>query len=461
MPQACAAFGCTNRRNIQNKHRGITFHKFPKDPGLRKAWAIAVRRKDFEPSDAAVLCSCHFKADDLDRTGQIVRVKECVIPSVFASFPDHLNKVPNKARSTRTSTQAGQASDDPVHVCESPEPLNSSTSVLHSDLDRSNMVDAQTHSGDIQQRRISCEAEGSSSSKRKVMDYKWQHRHLQCAFCRYQCKSNGTFRIHVGTCHPFHCEEMDIGRLGKIIFYQKSAKLFHCQRCFFTAKTYVRVYDHVIISHSFSEKNKGHANGEPKDYLSDSNDSKDVPDNDNDTDVEGPGKLTSLNAVKNEDEELNDEDSRHSSSPGQLPEGKKEAGSDEEQPLDGEDFPDYPPGKREAGKAEEAHLSKYIRRIGPRYYCNICNWRGKMKGFMFNHVTKKHNIPKSFSCKECGKSFLLESMLLSHVSVYHRQGIYQCPFCCFRTNHLRGVRRHLNNCNAKWGEGTSDSDEHD
>ncbi|XP_056138356.1 THAP domain-containing protein 2-like [Lampris incognitus] len=131
MPQACAAFGCLNRRNVKNRQRGITFHKFPKNPGLRNAWAIAlgpaVRRKDYEPTDATFLCSCHFNADDFDRTGQTVYVKECVIPSVFASFPDDLKKLPNKARSTRTSTQAGESSDDPVS--ESPDPQNSSTSV--------------------------------------------------------------------------------------------------------------------------------------------------------------------------------------------------------------------------------------------------------------------------------------------------------------------------------------------
>lgn len=67
--------------------------RLPKDPGLRKAWAITVRERDFAPNDTTVLCSCHFKADDFDRTGQIVHVKECMIPSDFASFSDHLNKV--------------------------------------------------------------------------------------------------------------------------------------------------------------------------------------------------------------------------------------------------------------------------------------------------------------------------------------------------------------------------------
>ncbi|KAM3877708.1 THAP domain-containing protein 6-like [Diretmus argenteus] len=152
MPHTCAAFGCRNRRNIETKHRGVTFHKFPKDPGLRKAWAMAVRRKNFEPNDTTVLCSCHFKAEDLDKTGQTVRVREHVIPSVFASFQDHLNKVPNKSRSTRTPTQAGEASDGPVPVSKSPEPLNSSTSdhALDPDQVKYKLAEAQARVQELQ-----------------------------------------------------------------------------------------------------------------------------------------------------------------------------------------------------------------------------------------------------------------------------------------------------------------------
>ncbi|KAJ8407319.1 hypothetical protein AAFF_G00278930 [Aldrovandia affinis] len=306
---------------------------------------------------------------------------------------------------------------------------------------------------------VTSEAEvPSPRQQKKAMEFKWltvstvtSGGHLQCAFCRYQCKSNSTFQIHVGTSHPFHCEEMDVGRLGKIIFYQRSAKLFHCQQCFFTGKTYARVYDHVIVSHSFSGKTKAAApalDAKPEDpaYL------------------QSPAKFAALNSGKAEEEEPDDEDSRHSSSPGQSSKRKREAGSDEEQHLDVEDFSDYP-AKHEGDEAraekqaEETLLAKYIRRTGGRYYCNICNWRGKMKGFMFHHVSKKHNIPRPFACKECGKAFLVESMLLGHVSVFHKQGIYQCPYCSFKSNYLRGVRRHLNNCNPKRGEGPYDSDE--
>ncbi|XP_030210203.1 THAP domain-containing protein 2 [Gadus morhua] len=108
MPQTCAAFGCSNRRNDTSKCRGITFHKFPKDPVRRKDWTIAMRRKDFQPNNTTVLCSSHFTTDDFDRTGQTIRLKDCVSPSVFTSTPEHLKKVPHKARLTRTSMKAAE-----------------------------------------------------------------------------------------------------------------------------------------------------------------------------------------------------------------------------------------------------------------------------------------------------------------------------------------------------------------
>lgn len=59
---------------------------------MRKKWEVAVRRKGFVSSNSSVLCSEHFEADDFDSTGQIVRLKNGVIPSIF-SFPTHLQRV--------------------------------------------------------------------------------------------------------------------------------------------------------------------------------------------------------------------------------------------------------------------------------------------------------------------------------------------------------------------------------
>ncbi|XP_071061784.1 THAP domain-containing protein 6-like [Pseudochaenichthys georgianus] len=116
MPEHCAAYCCANRRTIANRGRGITFHKFPKDKDMRKKWEVALRREGFTASESSVICSEHCKQDEFDRTGQIVRLRDGVIPSIF-SFPVHL-QTPEKGRTTSTSRKAEESlsvapQDDP------------------------------------------------------------------------------------------------------------------------------------------------------------------------------------------------------------------------------------------------------------------------------------------------------------------------------------------------------------
>nr|XP_023668476.1 THAP domain-containing protein 6-like isoform X3 [Paramormyrops kingsleyae] len=105
MPDFCAAYGCSNQRNDKTKQQGITFHRFPNDKVRRQAWTAALRRKGFEPQSRTVICSCHFKPEDFDRTGQTTRLKEGAIPSVF-KFPDRLSKLPSTSRSCRKYKKA-------------------------------------------------------------------------------------------------------------------------------------------------------------------------------------------------------------------------------------------------------------------------------------------------------------------------------------------------------------------
>ncbi|CAJ1074845.1 THAP domain-containing protein 6-like [Xyrichtys novacula] len=108
MPVYCVADCCTNRRGVDTKSRGITFHKFPGDTDLRRKWEIATRReKGFVASESSRLCSEHFRAEDFDRTGQIVRLRDGVTPSVF-SFPSRLRR-PVATRNTRTSRKAAES----------------------------------------------------------------------------------------------------------------------------------------------------------------------------------------------------------------------------------------------------------------------------------------------------------------------------------------------------------------
>ncbi|XP_063314664.1 chromosome alignment-maintaining phosphoprotein 1 [Pelobates fuscus] len=73
---------------------------------------------------------------------------------------------------------------------------------------------------------------------------------LDCNRCNFRANDSESIQIHIGTIHPELCDEMDTGGLGKLVFYQKSARLFHCHRCFFTSKMFCNVYYHILAQHS-------------------------------------------------------------------------------------------------------------------------------------------------------------------------------------------------------------------
>nr|XP_028583860.1 chromosome alignment-maintaining phosphoprotein 1 [Podarcis muralis] len=86
---------------------------------------------------------------------------------------------------------------------------------------------------------------------------------LECDHCSFRGSDYENIQIHMGTIHPEFCDEMDTAGLGKLIFYQKSAKLFHCHKCFFTSKMYCSVYYHITAHHAMPDKWKE----EQKDVL--------------------------------------------------------------------------------------------------------------------------------------------------------------------------------------------------
>ncbi|XP_056465138.1 THAP domain-containing protein 6-like [Gadus chalcogrammus] len=95
---------------------------FPKGKGVRKKWEVALRREGFTASDCSIVCSQHFKQADFDRTVQIVRLRDGVIPSLF-SFPVHLQK----GRATSTSRRAEESlsvasKDSPEMTTSHPQP---------------------------------------------------------------------------------------------------------------------------------------------------------------------------------------------------------------------------------------------------------------------------------------------------------------------------------------------------
>ncbi|KAM9327590.1 uncharacterized protein KZ484_019055 [Pholidichthys leucotaenia] len=86
MAPECAHASC---KNTAGKGSRFSFHRFPKNEERRRRWTHLMRRhKDWKPSQYDIVCSAHFREEDFDRTGQTVRLRDGVEPSV--KVPKHL-----------------------------------------------------------------------------------------------------------------------------------------------------------------------------------------------------------------------------------------------------------------------------------------------------------------------------------------------------------------------------------
>lgn len=109
----CAVANCINN-DKNSKDKEITFHRIPKDEGLRKAWIHACKRADDFNANNVKVCSCHFSDDDFERdlqsellnvkpkrklrTGAIPRLNIPTIQCAFVNIEriDRIKKRENK-----------------------------------------------------------------------------------------------------------------------------------------------------------------------------------------------------------------------------------------------------------------------------------------------------------------------------------------------------------------------------
>ena len=74
-------------------HPSLSFYSFPIDPDRRKSWLVHLHRQKWKPSSHSRVCSDHFIESDIDRTGQVVRLRTEAIPTRLKNLPKHLRKV--------------------------------------------------------------------------------------------------------------------------------------------------------------------------------------------------------------------------------------------------------------------------------------------------------------------------------------------------------------------------------
>ncbi|XP_047210642.1 myoneurin-like [Girardinichthys multiradiatus] len=81
--------------------------------------------------------------------------------------------------------------------------------------------------------------------------------HLQCPHCGHLSKSHAQQLSHLAASHPTCLDGVAVGRLGNILMYQSSGRLFHCSECFYTYRDFTKLYKHIIARHCMVNRECG------------------------------------------------------------------------------------------------------------------------------------------------------------------------------------------------------------
>ncbi|XP_051797952.1 chromosome alignment-maintaining phosphoprotein 1-like [Acanthochromis polyacanthus] len=287
--------------------------------------------------------------------------------------------------------------------------------------------------------------------------------HLQCPHCGHFSRSHAHQLTHMAATHPACLDSVVVGRLGNILMYQSSARLFHCCDCFYTSRDFTKLYKHLVTKHCIPEDGGDGGDDRGKD-AADRKSSVEVEEVEVEEEEEeakeevkkdvlmfdGGGYRCLICGRRNKLKALgvNHVVRKHdipkayasqavtrdaaAANQMQLPEDDEVAG------LSGELL-----------KEEMEAMAKVIRFTSNRFVCLICGWKTKLRGFAISHVVRYHDVERPYGCKDCNRSFFLPSRLQQHVRASHRPGRYACPFCCFRSHFLGGFMRHCSRCNAR------------
>ncbi|XP_029839373.3 uncharacterized protein LOC8036220 [Ixodes scapularis] len=146
---ACSALGCKNRvrcgKNRTTSNSGVSFHRFPKKKELQDAWVAAMKRNGWRPNSSSLLCSVHFREEDMDRTSRsCIRLRDNVVPSLF----------PERKRRRSLGSSSLVAPVDGDHCYGMPVPSDMDTSLRkseHSEEVTTDTADQDDNScGDLQ-----------------------------------------------------------------------------------------------------------------------------------------------------------------------------------------------------------------------------------------------------------------------------------------------------------------------
>uniref|UniRef100_A0A1E1VY77 THAP-type domain-containing protein n=1 Tax=Pectinophora gossypiella TaxID=13191 RepID=A0A1E1VY77_PECGO len=79
---ACSIVQCGAKKGKKQPH--LTLHRFPRNEILRRRWLETVGEKNINPRHKELyLCSLHFEDNCFNRTLDVARLRDNVIPTIF------------------------------------------------------------------------------------------------------------------------------------------------------------------------------------------------------------------------------------------------------------------------------------------------------------------------------------------------------------------------------------------
>eukprot|EP00064_Thunnus_orientalis_P013636 superscaffoldBa00002252_g13676 len=260
--------------------------------------------------------------------------------------------------------------------------------------------------------------------------------HLQCPICGHFSKSHAHQLSHMAATHPASLDGVAVGRLGNILMYQSTARLFHCSDCFYTCRDFAKLYKHIISKHCVDEKEKDSLkrkrSSEAEEEEAEGSESV-KPDGEGGEGVlmfDGAGYRCLICGWKNKLKSLgvNHVVRKHDIPKAYAAQAIRRDGAAATCSAEEEEVVGL---SGELLQEEMKATAKVVSFISNRFVCLICGWKTKLKGFAISHVVRCHDVERPYGCKDCKRSFFLPSRLQQHIGAAHRPGRFACPFCCF------------------------------
>ncbi|XP_013877237.1 chromosome alignment-maintaining phosphoprotein 1 [Austrofundulus limnaeus] len=227
--------------------------------------------------------------------------------------------------------------------------------------------------------------------------------HLQCSHCGHLSRSHAQHLTHLAASHPTCLDGVAMGRLGTVLMYQSSGRLYHCSICFYTSRDFSKLYKHIVTKHCMDKKEEAGAEGreEGSEKGDEEEEVKNTPDKSNEEAVieevkDAPDKSSDceeavIEEVKDAPDKKSSDAEADDESLNDAPKRKRSRDEEEEEVKQSEET--------ESVKPKVDEKQNVLTFDGVTYCCLICGWRTKQKAVSVSHLVRKHDLHKMYAAQ--------------------------------------------------------------